>query len=54
MVNKYQVSLPDVLFVVTDINFCTLIFQYLKRYLLLGMWWEGSDVWVLEDNIVLK
>lgn len=54
MVFKYRVSLPDVLFVGTDFNFCTLIFQYLKGYLLLGMWWEGSDVWVPEDSIVLK
>lgn len=54
LVSNYRVCLPDVLFVGSELSFCTLIFQYLKGYLLPGMWWEGSDVGILEDSIVLK
>lgn len=37
LMTNYRVPLPDVLFVGAEFNFYTLVSQYLKEYLLLGM-----------------
>lgn len=54
LMSNCEAPLPNVLYVGTEFNFCTLTSQYLKGYLLLGMCRGGSAIRVPGESIRLK